>query len=179
MRYRIRIRGTSPIIFNRPSSKDECKRIIGLPDREQAEYRCYRNEETGNIAVYNSWIKGCIREYYTRTAPNKMKGSYYNEISPSISILPMYINLGIKDYDIRKVPIMIKKNGKVATIEEPAQPIVKSPWNCEFLLDFTLDKPREEVERLVNLAGKYIGIGSNIINGYGRFEVTSFERVED
>ena len=178
MEFEVEIEGTSPIIFNKPCGKEEGKRIIGLPDNEQAEYRVYRtNGRNSNIAIFNAWLKGCIRDYYTRTAPSKKKTEYYNDISPSISISPMYIDLGVNSYNIRKVPIMIKQKGKVANIEEPAQPILNTPWKAKFNLECTLNKPKEEINRLVELAGKYVGIGSNIINGYGRFKVTSFTKI--
>ena len=79
MEYKATIEGTSPVIWNRPYSKEELNRISTLPDVEQAEYRAYRMDGSGsNLALSGAWLRGAMKEYYVRNAPNKKKGEYMN-----------------------------------------------------------------------------------------------------
>ena len=176
MGYEIEIEGISPLIWNKPDTKENMKRALTKSDREQAETRAYRTED-GNLALLNAWIKSCICNYYVDTAPNKMKNIYKNEIFPRVNISPLLIDIGETDFDIRKQPILIKQSGRVANIEFPAQPI-RNEWSGKFILETTMDMLADDVKKLVEKAGKYNGLGSNRINGYGRFKVTSFKRLD-
>ena len=69
------------------------------------------------------------------------------------------------------------KNNIIRCLLKRDVTLIKVPWKAKFILTCTLDKPTEEIKRIVEGAGKYVGIGSNSINGYGRFIVTNFNKV--
>lgn len=86
------------------------------------------------------------------------------EVPPTDSELPVYL-------DIRKV---INPNTKSANI--CYRIVAASGWKCSFTILF--DKTvvsRNEMEAVLNDAGKLVGIGNARKIGMGRFNVTEFE----
>ena len=90
---------------------------------------------------------------------------------------PKFIDLGFTDYviDERSVP----SGGSYRGIRDMCVRPCIDEWNAEFTLLSQLDFSDKDIKRNVEVAGIDIGIGSNRINGFGRFELSGFSEVRE
>ena len=165
--------GTSPLLPHKFNGIDEEKKTKELPKEEQAEAHAYRCSN-GNLAVPCEWIRGCLINLFILRAGNKEKTRTKIRVSPRIRIEPPLLDLGINEYeiDVRSAPSGNLSRG--GTRDICVRPRIDSPWKIRGVLCSSLEENRE-MRKYLEDAGENIGIGSNRINGYGRFKVTSFE----
>ena len=156
------------------NGQDEEKKTKTLPDKEQAEKHAYRLS-SGNLAVPAEWIRGCIINGYINRAGLKQKTETKKRVSPRIVVQPSLIDLHMKEYEINKRSV---SSGGIAkgTRDFCVRPLIPDGWKIELTIQTELDDSDADFKRNLELAGIDIGIGSNRMNGYGRFEVTGFER---
>jgi len=174
-KYKVEAKSTSSMLVHKFNGKDVEKSLKEKSDFTQAEAHAYRTED-GNLAIPASWFRGCLIEYLVSTAGAKQKTSTKQEVSPRIQILPELISLGTKEFEIDKRAIPVKIHGKIADMDFCIRPIIKS-WKVTFTLVSALDKTAKQLKIDLENAGIEQGIGSNRINGYGRFEVVSFNKI--
>jgi hypothetical protein len=174
-KYEIEVEITSPILQHKFNGKDEEKANKEKSDKEQAEYHAYRTEN-GNMGIPSTWIKGCLREYIVAHAGSKQKRSTLLEISPRIQVQPYMIDLGTKVYKIDKRAIPVKIQGKISDMDFCIRPLIEKA-KFTFVLVSTLSKTEDEWKSIIEGAGIDTGIGSNTVNGYGRFKVLSITKV--
>ena len=169
--YKFEIEGTSPVMMHKFNGQDEEKRLKELPHKEQAEYHAYRTDD-GDLALPAMWLRGCLIQGFIEKAPVKEKQRTKRRVSPRIRIEPVMMTLGTKDYeiDVRSVPS--PQTGRGGTRDICVRPIIKQ-WKAKGTLVSGLDESRE-MRKWLEYAGEEIGIGSDRIDGYGRFKVTSF-----
>lgn len=153
------------------NGQEEERRLKELPHKEQAEYHAYRHEN-GNLAIPGEWLRRCVIDAFMEKAPKKDKQATKKRVSPRIRIDPILLDLGFKDYelDVRGIPVGNMSRGGSRDI--CVRPLIRK-WIATGTLISGLDESRE-MQKWLEYAGEEIGIGSNRINGYGRFKVTSF-----
>jgi hypothetical protein len=151
---------------------DEEKKIKSLPEKDQAEKHCYRNPQTKNIAIPNVWIRGSLIGAYIIRAGFKQKTAEKLRVSPRLQIEPMYLDTGQKNYQIdrRSAP----SGGRTGGVRDISiRPLIKS-CKVKGTLVTTLPESADDIRKMLEFAGSEIGIGSNRVNGFGRFKVTKF-----
>lgn len=173
-KYKCMIKGTTPILMHKFNGLAEEKRIKEFADSEQAEKHAYRHTN-GNLAIPAEWVRGCIINNFIDKAGAKMKTSTKKKVAPRIRVEPYMIDLGITDYevDIRSVPSGGARGGVRAMC---VRPIIET-WEAGFTLLSQLDYSKADIRRNIEVAGIDVGIGSNRVNGYGRFSLESFEEI--
>lgn len=173
-KYKCMIKGTTPILMHKFNGLAEEKRIREFSDSEQAEKHAYRHQN-GNLAIPSEWVRGCIINNFIDKAGSKQKTSTKKKVAPRIRVEPRRIDLGLKDYevDVRSVPSGGLRGG---VRDMCVRPLIEE-WGAEFILLSQLDYSQADIKRNVEIAGIDVGIGSNRINGYGRFMLESFEEI--
>ena len=174
-KLKFRVKGSTDMLPHKFNGLAEEKRIKEMPEAEQAEKHAYRHPN-GNLAIPCEWFRGCIVNNFIDKAGAKTKTSTKNEVAPRLRVEPALIDLGIKDYeiDIRSVP----SGGRSGGIRDFCVRPRIGEWEAEFTLVSLLKHPVNDIKRSVEVAGVDIGIGSNRVNGFGRFEVVSCEEVK-
>lgn len=173
--YRCVVKSTTDTLMHKFNGLDEEKRIKEMPNSEQAEKHAYR-ASTGNLAIPCEWFRGCIINNFIDKGGAKRKTATKNEVAPRIRVEPKLIDLGVSEYeiDVRSIP----STGSRTSIRDMCVRPMIPEWEAEFTLLSELKHSDEDVRRNLEVAGIDIGVGSNRINGYGRFEVVEFERVK-
>jgi hypothetical protein len=174
LKLKVEIEGTSPILFHKFNGKEEEKAIKEKSDSVQAESHAYRLGE--NLAIPAEWFKGCIREYLVSQAASKTKTTTMREVSPRINVSPYLMDLNTTEFKIDKRAIPVKKSGKIVDMDYCVRPRIDS-WKVTFTLTTTLDKTIDQWKADLEGAGIDQGIGSNNINGYGRFKIISVTKI--
>lgn len=154
----------------------EEKEIKNLPKREQAEKHAYR-DNGGVLYIPAEWIRGSLINAFVSRAGNKEGKKTKEKVSPRIMITPPEITLSKEEYDIDIRPVS-SGVGKSTTRDMCIRPII-SDWSAEGNIITTLEHNEKDMKSMMEVAGIDIGIGSNRINGFGRFMVTEFKRVTD
>ena len=174
-KFKVKAKSTTHALIHKFNGLSEEKRIKEMTETEQAEKHAYRHPN-GNLAFPCEWFRGCIVNNFIDKAGSKTKTSTKNTVAPRIRVEPNLIDLGIKDYeiDIRSVP----SGGRSGGIRDFCIRPRIDEWEAEFTLLSLLDYPASEMRRSVEVAGIDIGVGSNRVNGFGRFEVVSFEELK-
>jgi len=162
-------------LFHKFNGLDEEKKIKKLPEKEQAEKHIYRHPN-GNIAIPSIWLRGCIIEACIKRAGFKEKTREKERVSPRIRIEPLYLDIGQKVFEIdrRGIP----SGGKQGTRDICVRPLVKK-WKAKGTLVTTLPEEISDLQTIFEYAGEEVGVGSNRINGYGRFKLTKFIEKND
>lgn len=163
------------VLMHKFNGQKEEKALKQRSDRDQAEAHAYRCDN-GNVGIPQEWLKGCLREYLVSNAGNKEKTATKIQVAPRIAVEPMMLDAGISEYAINKTSV--PSGGKMGgTRDFCVRPEIKE-CEVEGILISSLGKSIQELEKDFIGAGRDIGIGSNRINGYGRFEVISFEEIQ-
>ena len=151
---------------------DEEKALKERSTKEEAEAHAYRLPN-GNLAIPNSHVCGCLRDYLISHAGDKKKKITEEQVRPRLRIEPVMLDTGIKDYTIDSRLVLVKKSGRIASIIRCSRPLIPE---CKIsgTLVTTLDRTIEDLHRDLNGALQEIGMGSDRIEGYGRGEVISF-----
>jgi hypothetical protein len=176
-KYKFTIEGTSPLLPHKFNGQDEEKALKQRSDQEQAEAHVYRLPNN-HLGVPNEWVKGCLRDYLISVAGSKKKLETKAKVSPRIAVEPTMLDLEQEEYEVdrRAVPSGAKTGG---TRDFCVRPKINTPWKTEGILVTSLDKTKQQLEKDLTQAGVEVGMGSNRINGYGRFKVTKFEEIKE
>jgi CRISPR/Cas system CMR subunit Cmr6 (Cas7 group RAMP superfamily) len=176
-KFKLLVEGTSPLLQFHSLGKEKEREMEGRPIEEQAEGHCYRNSQ-GKIYAPGRWFKGCLRDYLVSVAGKGSKQKTEKEASAFILIEPPECKFSPQEYEINTSVVLVKKNGKIATMVDCIRPLFRPPWEVELEVTFDLGKTAEEYKKIINEAGKYQGVGSNTKNGYGRFRVKEFKEIK-
>ena len=176
--YLIKVKGTTPLLSHRFIGKDENKRVMRLPEVEQASEYAYRvdpDNDKSNLAALGYWFRGALVESFLSSAGSKSVRKTKEEVGPRLWVKPDLIDLGTKTFNINRKIIPIKRAGMIADMADVIRPEIKD-WGCEFTLVSELARTDKEIEAEVIRSGKNQGVGSGRAIGYGRFEVVSFKK---
>lgn len=175
-KFDVEIEGTTELLQHRFNGLDEEKRIKELPQEEQARKHTYINA-SGTLYFPSEWVRYAIIDTYIRRAGNKQKTKEKFRVSPAIRIQPAEITLGTKEYsiDIRSAPSGNVSRGGVRDF--CVRPKISIGWKAKFTVLSGLSETANEFKNILQEIGERYGIGSNRINGYGRFKVTSLKEV--
>jgi len=174
-KYKVEVESESATLVHKFNGKDVEKSLKEKSDLTQAEAHTYRTED-GYLAIPSSWFRGCLIEYLISVAGSKQKTSTRLEVSPRIRIVPELISLGIKEFEVDKRAIPVKLRGRIVDMDFCIRPIIKK-WKAGFTLISALDKTAKQLKLDLENAGIEQGIGSNRINGYGRFKVLTLTKI--
>jgi len=181
-KFYFKLKGIAPIISNKPCPEDvkKGKTLDSQPKTQQARDRAYWHSN-GNLGVPQTWLKGSMVEAFIRqkTDSGPESQSAKNEkqrVCPNIRFEPLMFDLKTKDYTINESTVLVKQSGTVKTMVNCVRPLIEN-WEFEGTLVTTLPETAEELRKNLEYAGYYVGIGSNKINGFGRFEVVEFRQV--
>jgi len=173
--YEFEIQGESLLshLFN--GLKEE-KEIKELPIREQVEKHVYRGDDDV-IYAPATWIRGALINAFVSRAGAKKGKSKKEEVAPRITVLPEQLPFTPQEYSIdkRSIPSGIGKN----TVRDMCYRPRFDNWSIKGSIVTSMDIPEKDMKAMLEVAGDDIGIGSNRINGFGRFTVTSFKRVTE
>jgi len=173
-KYQFTIRGTNTLAHKFNGQKEE-KALKQRSEKDQAENHVYRCDN-GNIGIPCEWIKGSLRDYLINNAGNKEKTATKNYVAPRIAVEPMILDTHLTDYEIHKASV--PSGGKMAgTRDFCIRPLIRV-WEVKGTLISSLDKTSKELEKDLIGAGIDVGVGSNRVNGYGRFEVVNFKEIK-
>ena len=188
-RIRVRIKGLSPLLMNRPSPETfaaeadvmKGKRASFDPEKE-AKARVYMDVIDGKEQLYipHSWLYQCMlnaaKVYFAKVGSRRVSLAKY--LAGAIMVEPEKIGLGKSEYDIDIRTVRIKATGGRVLRARPRV----WPWEAEFFIvyDKQMLKPEmlDTLKEVLADAGRRIGIGDyRPARGgpFGRFEVVSFE----
>jgi len=181
-KFKFKLVGESPILMNKPASLKDMEKQSKLPPSERAEALAYRTEN-GNLGIPRKWLKGAlvnafIRQKTSASLASQAAKAEKQRVSPRIWFTEEILDLNIDKYEIDTQIVLVKTTtGDIQTVAEAIRPKV-TDWEVEGVLVTTLPDSKEELEETFQLAGSEVGIGSNRINGYGRFRVTEFTEIQ-
>ena len=176
-KFEVTIEGITPLKQYRPVGKDLEKEMEHRQRDEVAEVHCYRDDK-GMIYAPSRWFKGCIRDYLVSVSGKGSKQTTEREASSYVLAEPPECPLRPQQYEIDVTNVLVKKNGKIATMTTCVRPMFRPPWEIDFIVTFDLGKDAKEYKKIIDGAGRAQGIGSNTKNGYGRFRVKTFNEIE-
>ena len=153
---------------------DEEKNIKALPERDRAEKHAYRNSE-GFLYIPCDWIRGSIINSFVSRAGSKEKTKKKLEVSPRITVTPSEMSINQTQYTIDKRGV---PSGPLrgAVRDMCIRPLIEQ-WETTGQIVTTLGTDTKDMKTMLEIAGEDVGIGSNRVNGYGRFTVNSFKLV--
>lgn len=178
MKYEVQIRGTTPLLPHKFCGIEESKAIKELPESEQAEKVAYRDKD-GKLAIPIANMRACIIEAFYDTAGKGQKTKTLKNAAPRIRITaagddPFNLTLSTQEYKIDKRSYSAgRKSGGIRDFV--IRPIINE-WETAFILSSTVDISDDDLKYKIEFAGSDVGVCSNRVNGYGRFEVVSFNQ---
>ncbi|MBU0847341.1 hypothetical protein KKH23_09185 [Patescibacteria group bacterium] len=174
-KFEFEIEGITEILPHKFHGLEEEKKLKTETEEIQAEKHAYFNSN-GNLAIPSVWIKGALINEFYDSAPQKERTRTQKQVSPRLMIVPAMLDLGTKKYDVdvRSVPAGGRHGG---CRDFCVRPIIKLPWKVKGTLITTLDISDKDLRRKFENAGMNQGIGSNRINGYGRFKIVVFNNL--
>lgn len=179
MKYLVKVKANTPLLPHKFCGIEESKHIKELPDTEQAERVTYR-DKNGLLCIPVANMRSCLIEAFYDTAGAKQKTKTKKHVAPRIRIMsdgddPINLTLSTQEYEIDKRSY--SAGGRSGGVRDfVVRPMIQD-WETAFILSSTVDISDDDLKYQLEYAGSDVGVCSNRINGYGRFEVTSFERV--
>ena len=176
--YKLRIRGTRPLLMNSCSSmleEESTKPKRGKGEykpKEEAEKLLYK--EGNDIVVPSFCVLACLRKSATNfKVPGRGKKTYKDFIYSGIKIDPDNISLISEDGWVVDLRIVVINRARVPK----ARPKFEN-WELEFTIDILdpIITPSSLKEILID-AGKYNGL-LDFRPLFGLFEVVTFEKVQ-
>lgn len=180
-RVEITIEGTAPILFHRwncesVESKSKAKKGSAEKKSDDVESYVYRNEK-GELCVPGEYLRmaivGAAKFQQDPRSPRKSAADLFK--AAIISLTPL-ASLGVKDWDFMdKRRVCIQRNAITRS-----RPAMKEGWTATFILMVNLPEYIDQalLNSTIQQAGKLIGLG-DFRPSFGRFNITSFEILED
>lgn len=182
-KHLVEIKSKSPLLLAK--NNGDLKSNETYSDEELADKSCYRHNN-GNLGIPTINIKSALVDGMVSNYDNKTYKMKKLEIYPDISIETtdesdvIVIDLGTNDYDIFKRSVLIRKR-RDGSFEKASHAVNAriNLWKCKFILENrTKDYTSKDMEKILELTGKRIGICGFRKGGFGRFEIVSFKEIE-
>lgn len=178
---RVTIEGVADILFHRwncesVESKSRAKKGSAEKKSDDVESYVYRNEK-GNISIPGEYLKGAIvGAAKFRQDPRSPRKSAADLFKAAIVSLTPLADLGAKTWDkMDKRRVVIQRNAITRS-----RPAMSAGWRATF--DLLVNLPEYIDPAMLNetvaAAGKLIGL-ADFRPSYGRFQIVSFEVLED
>jgi hypothetical protein len=141
--------------------------------KEEVENALYKDRE-GKIYFPSKWIKGCLES----AAKGVKKGTVNlrSKIIQAVSIYPPQIYpTKLSDYEIDQQYVRIQGRNLILR----SRPRFDE-WEIEFEINFDEEIiSANDIKKLLERGGRFIGIGDGRKIGYGRFKIEKFEVKEE
>lgn len=193
VRARITVRGTKPLLQHAfgpdaiPLEKGERTGVAGN-DPEEWRRTCLVTPD-GQLYVRNTYVFGCLRNAAKHT--RKGKGSIQPMVAATLQIEETVILIdrrlptgGDPKHNDYTAPVYVDVCGVVNRATKGRNVRYRlacsAGWRCTFTIQF--DKTmvsREQMQSVVNDAGRYAGLGDGLSVGNGRFEIEKYEEIVD
>lgn len=174
------LEGTSAILFHRWSNesvaaKSAAKKGSAAKKTDDIKSYVYR-DETGNICIPGSYIKGAIAgpqgSAKYRQDPRSSRKSALDLFRAGVIVLTELASLGTADWDYldeRRVTIERKGITRV-------RPAMLAGWQATFQAMIQVPEyiPAADLNEVIQQAGRLVGL-ADFRPTYGRFQVVSFE----
>ncbi len=172
MKYKVKVKGTAPLLMNKFSEavekKSTRKKKVYVPE-EEAERKTYRTED-GKLFLPSTHFKASMIKSavdFTMTG----RKTYKDYIKSGLFILEQEIVLDQQKYEIFACPVVIQRARVMSW-----RPMFKE-WSCAFTLDIADDMMNAEtVKDILESAGKYKAVG-DYRPEHGRFEIVEFKKI--
>lgn len=170
--YLVKIEGTKPLLMHAPTAiGDNPKQRRGehLPPEKEAEQYLYKDEK-GNIVIPSLNIKAMLRDAGRNYKISGRRTTYGAMIKAGIEIEPHpYVPLGHNGWKVDIRPVVVQRSRILR-----ARPCF-SKWELVFTI---VNKDpqvllRDTMKKIVEDAGKYIGLG-DYRPEFGLFKVVKF-----
>lgn len=180
-RVQVTIEGVAPILFHAwnvesVESKSKAKKGSAEKKSDDVESYVYRNDK-GNISIPGEYLKGAIvGAAKFRQDPRSPRKSAADLFKAAIISLTPLADLGAKDWDyLDKRRVCIQRNAITRS-----RPAMREGWKATFVLMVNLPEYVDQsmLNETIQAAGKLIGL-ADFRPSFGRFNVTSFEVLED
>lgn len=178
-KYKVRIRGTRPLLMHRYPTEDYLNNNQG-PERSatpkdpriEAEKALYKNKQ-GKICTPAIHIKGCLIKAGTDyKIPGKGRKTFKDAIKSGIIIEPDLIPHINQKWELDIRPVVIQRS------RIPRARPRFDEWELEFFITVLDERIREPIlKEILTTAGRFYGIGDYRPN-YGLFEVVEFSKIE-
>jgi len=164
--------GTSSLLMHKRPPINQGKKIHDpttkyIPEIE-AKKALY--EKNGKPYFPSSWIRGLLDSASKNV--KKGKANLRTLFNQGISVVPPEIFLkGNPKYKIDSQWVKIQYNMIVRTRPR------FDKWQAEFSIIYEEELvDYDDIEKILNRGGHFIGLGDNRKNGYGRFKIIKFEK---
>lgn len=180
-RVQIEIEGVAPILFHRwncesVASKAAAKKGSKEKKTDDTESYVYRNDK-GEVCIPGEYLRGAIvGAAKFQQDPRSPRKSAMDLFKAAIISLTPLASLGSKDWDyLDSRRVVIQRNAVTRF-----RPAMKEGWKAKFILLVNLPEyiAPQLLNTTVQAAGKLIGL-ADFRPSFGRFNVTSFEILED
>jgi len=181
-RCQVTIEGTAPILFhgwNVESVEGKARAKKGSEEKKTDDVDSYVfRDEKGMLCIPGEYLRGAVvnaaKFQQDPRSPRKSAMDLYKAGIVSLTILA---SLGAKDWDYMDKRRVCIQKGTAVTRSRPA---MNPGWKATFVLMVLLPeyiKP-QTLNTMIQNAGKLIGL-ADFRPTFGRFNVTSFEVLED
>ena len=177
-KIKVKIEGTTPIIFNRfrdTQIEGKSKKRTGAMANVDIEDKLYKCED--KICIPAVYLKNCLSEASKQfKIVGKGKSTYSKLVASTIDIEPFMIKLETKKYEVFRISaVNPMTKGRMMT-ERPKF----NKWSAEF--EIIINDPAvpiEVINEILEHAGKYVGVGDwrpEKKGMFGKFMIVSFKK---
>jgi len=185
-KYNVKAKGVTDLLPHKYIGISQAKEANQLTDdKERAERFTYR-DKNGMLCIPVECIRATIINGFVGTAGPKQKTKTKMHVSPRIRVQ------SLSDYDLTNVPLMLNgehitsyeidrrsysAGGRSGGIRDFCVRAKIPEWEIEFQLISTVDISKKDLKYKLDFAGSDVGVLSNRVNGYGRFEITNLQKI--
>lgn len=169
---KVKLKSDGPLLMHAlPQEPQEKIRDTGkeFDPKEEAEKGLYRDKE-GRIYFPSRWIKGCLES--AAKGVRKGRVDLRSKVIQGVSISPTFIYpTKLSDYVIDQQYVRLQGRNLILR----SRPRFDE-WEIEFEINFDEEIiSANDIQKLLERGGRFIGIGDGRKIGYGRFRVIEFE----
>lgn len=186
-KYRITIKGVSPMSHNRPVMVEKMQRETH-DDYEKRTWKERLNHENGYVIIPAMAVKNALSEaakFISLQIPGKGKSTYTKHFEAGIMVAENW-KTNVKPEDVTGEAVFVPSDGKKGSASNGTRvwktfPYIKAGWTATgelYVLDEAITK--DVLERHFREAGLLIGFGRfRPRNGgmYGRYELIELKEV--
>jgi hypothetical protein len=180
-RVEVEIEGVSPILFHRwncESVAEKAKAAKGSASKksDDVESYVYRNEKN-ELCIPGEYLRGAIiaaaKFRQDPRSPRKSAADLYKAAIVSLTDLS---SLGAKNWDFMDQRRVVVQRNAITR----SRPAMNAGWKAKFVLMVNLPEyvNQSTLNSVIQQAGKLVGL-ADFRPTYGRFNVVSFEVLED
>lgn len=184
-RWKVTIKGISPLIWNRMKRELELEKGKLKKDQlneweEKNWKRKSEFDEKKNVLVPNEWIKSCLIDSCkkTRLVPHFATTKSQTYTNYMIGTMIMNMSPVGKLKDLQYYGAYVGGQGKGSTTKVwRVRPMLKD-WVTTFEWNDPFGRmQKKELKELLEYAGYMIGVGDNRFNNFGRFEIVEIKEM--